>query len=382
MNKKNIFLLPLDLKGKKQTRITPKFIREVYNSEKKAILPEHIQKKKNNIFTVELNRLIGKISDKNKSSLPKDEDQEREKKSATASSKESAQTYDLPINPNNKFSLLNKIYANQNPEVYANEFLSILFNSLGIKNYCIFFYEPHTYTYYPLLSEGISEQTKTNLLFQSNDKFLQNKSEGYVQLHFQPLLINDIFFKKKLSPKELSFYGSAFVKFLNTHNLMGLISILFEKDKHPNAEEIEKLSADIDLGLEPLVPFLNSHFQSAQKANIDSYDILRKNINAIRIQSQRLGINTFYFSKLIIKNYTKVENPIEKKKNLTILLKNYLLPNEGLIEINHNIIALLTQNNEIKKIIKYISENTKTDFEFQIDVLKYPDYGKNLYLYL
>ena len=60
MDKKTIFLLPLDLKGKKQTRITPKFIREIYNSDKKDILPEHLQKKKNNIFTLELNRQIGR----------------------------------------------------------------------------------------------------------------------------------------------------------------------------------------------------------------------------------------------------------------------------------------------------------------------------------
>ena len=60
MNKKTIFLLPLDLKGKKQTRITPKFIRDVYNTETAPVLPEHLQKKKKNIFTVELNRLIGK----------------------------------------------------------------------------------------------------------------------------------------------------------------------------------------------------------------------------------------------------------------------------------------------------------------------------------
>ena len=73
MDKKTIFLLPLDLKGKKQTRITPKFIREIYNSDKKDILPEHLQKKKNNIFTLELNRLIGKISEKNKVPNKKEE---------------------------------------------------------------------------------------------------------------------------------------------------------------------------------------------------------------------------------------------------------------------------------------------------------------------
>ncbi len=39
----------------------------------KEILPEHIQKKKNNIFTLELNRLIGKISEKNKNTTAKEE---------------------------------------------------------------------------------------------------------------------------------------------------------------------------------------------------------------------------------------------------------------------------------------------------------------------
>ena len=252
MNKKTIFLLPLDLKGKKQTRITPKFIREVYNTEKKEILPEHIQKKKNNIFTLELNRLIGKISEKNKNTTAKEEQItsiEKISEVKTDSPTEltfSKVTTNFQQNQRKDFELLNKIYANQNPLENAKTYLEYIFATFEINAYSLFFYEPHTFTYYPTITNGISEKAKTNLLFQSNDKFLQNKSEGFVHLYFQPVLMNDIFFKKKLSPIEFSNYGSIFLKFLDKHNLPGLLSIFFSQDATPSSEDIEKLSIGID----------------------------------------------------------------------------------------------------------------------------------------
>jgi hypothetical protein len=54
---------------------------------------------------------------------------------------------------------------------------------------------------------------------------------------------------------------------------------------------------------------------------------------------------------------------------------------EGIIEISHNEIILLTKENEVEKVVNYLSENVKTEFQFKMNTRKYPDYGKNLYLY-
>ena len=177
MDKKTIFLLPLDLKGKKQTRITPKFIREIYNSDKKDILPEHLQKKKNNIFTLELNRLIGKISEKNKVPNKKEELPEIENIRKTQTINETPIVLQEQVKSSlNKNEILNKIYSDNSPLENTENYLENFFHDLDIKAYSFFFYEPHTFTYYPVFCQGLSERAKMNLLFQSQDKFLQNKS--------------------------------------------------------------------------------------------------------------------------------------------------------------------------------------------------------------
>ncbi len=361
MNKKTIFLLPLDLKGKKQTRITPKFIRDVYNADKVDVLPEHLQKKKKNIFTVELNRLIGKISEKNKPNV------------------EAIQIAAKDVLPES-FTILNKIYAGEDSILHANNYLKSMFQSYGIKAYSFFFYEQHTFTYFPVFAEGISERARTNLLFQSHDKFLQNRTEGYIHLYFQPVLINDIFFKKKLSIQEINNYSSIVLKFLDVHKLPGLIAFFYEKDINPGQDEIETLCEKIDKDIEPLVPFLNSVFQSELNTRLDSYDFLRKIIHGIHIQT-RYFQNGFYFSKLQITNFLKVEDAQAKKKSFILMLKNHLLAKEGIIEISPNELIIITKENEVEKIMSYISENVKTDFQFKINSLKYPENGKNLYLY-
>jgi hypothetical protein len=397
MNKKTIFLLPLDLKGKKQTRITPKFIRDVYNTDKVEVLPEHLQKKKKNIFTVELNRLIGKISEKNKNPEAKKETQALEEIEipvlptvenpieaiviASTPPVESihAANDSLPEDQNS-FEFLNKIYADENAVENADLFLKSLFEKLGIKAYSLFFYEPHTFTYYPIFANGLTEKTKTNLLFQSHDKFLQNRQEGYIHLYFQPVLVNDIFFKKKLSPVEFTNFSSLLLKFLDSHNLSGLISIFFEKDANPSPDEIELLSKSIDKNIGNLIPFLNSHFESQKNARLDSFDFLRKIIHGIHIQAKNFE-GEFYFTKIKITNFLEVEDAEAKKKSLVLMLKNHLLEKEGIINISHNETILLTKENEVGKILNYLSENAKTDFQFQVNALKYPDNGKNLYLY-
>ena len=170
MNKKTIFLLPLDLKGKKQTRITPKFIRDVYNTETAPVLPEHLQK---NIFTVELNRLIGKISEKNKAAEAKTDipvetelgatpllpEIISEKVTETIVEIESVANETLPAEDEN-FILLNKIYAKEDSIQNADKYLQAMFQSLGIQAYSFFYYEPHTFTYYPILSQGLSDREK------------------------------------------------------------------------------------------------------------------------------------------------------------------------------------------------------------------------------
>lgn len=381
MDKKTIFLLPLDLKGKKQTRITPKFIREIYNSDKKDILPEHLQKKKNNIFTLELNRLIGKISEKNKVPNKKEELPEIENIRKTQTINETPIVLQEQVKSSlNKNEILNKIYSDNSPLENTENYLENFFHDLDIKAYSFFFYEPHTFTYYPVFCQGLSERAKMNLLFQSQDKFLQNKDKGFIHLFFQPVLINDIFFKKKLSNEEFDKYESLVLKFFDTYNLPGLLAVFYEKNKSPNPDDIQNLSRKIDTEIKPLVPFLNSYFQSKVNAKLDHYDILRKIIHTIRIQSKLLGEN-FYITKLEISNYRKVENSASKKKDFLILLKNHLLKEEGLIDMNYNEVILLTKENEVEKIIQYLCENTKTELQFDLKSMKYPQNGKNLYLY-
>ncbi|MBP9885764.1 MAG: hypothetical protein KBF93_05690 [Leptospiraceae bacterium] len=381
MDKKTIFLLPLDLKGKKQTRITPKFIREIYNSDKKDILPEHLQKKKNNIFTLELNRLIGKISEKNKVPNKKEELPEIENIRKTQTINETPIVLQEQVKSSlNKNEILNKIYSDNSPLENTENYLENFFHDLDIKAYSFFFYEPHTFTYYPVFCQGLSERAKMNLLFQSQDKFLQNKDKGFIHLFFQPVLINDIFFKKKLSNEEFDKYESLVLKFFDTYNLPGLLAVFYEKNKSPNPDDIQNLSRKIDTEIKPLVPFLNSYFQSKVNAKLDHYDILRKIIHTIRIQSKLLGEN-FYITKLEISNYRKVEDSASKKKDFLILLKNHLLKEEGLIDMNYNEVILLTKENEVEKIIQYLCENTKTELQFDLKSMKYPQNGKNLYLY-
>ena len=381
MDKKTIFLLPLDLKGKKQTRITPKFIREIYNSDKKDILPEHLQKKKNNIFTLELNRLIGKISEKNKVPNKKEELPEIENIRKTQTINETPIVLQEQVKSSlNKNEILNKIYSDNSPLENTENYLENFFHDLDIKAYSFFFYEPHTFTYYPVFCQGLSERAKMNLLFQSQDKFLQNKDKGFIHLFFQPVLINDIFFKKKLSNEEFDKYESLVLKFFDTYNLPGLLAVFYEKNKSPNPDDIQNLSRKIDTEIKPLVPFLNSYFQSKVNAKLDHYDILRKIIHTIRIQSKLLGEN-FYITKLEISNYRKVEDSASKKKDFLILLKNHLLKEEGLIDMNYNEVILLTKENEVEKIIQYLCENTKTELQFDLKSMKYTQNGKNLYLY-
>ena len=63
------------------------------------------------------------------------------------------------------------------------------------------------------------------------------------------------------------------------------------------------------------------------------------------------------------------------------MLKNHLLKEEGLIDMNYNEVILLTKENEVEKIIQYLCENTKTELQFDLKSMKYPQNGKNLYLY-
>ena len=393
MNKKTIFLLPLDLKGKKQTRITPKFIRDVYNTETAPVLPEHLQKKKKNIFTVELNRLIGKISEKNKAAEAKTDipvetelgatpllpEIISEKVTETIVEIESVANETLPAEDEN-FILLNKIYAKEDSIENADRYLQAMFQSLGIQAYSFFYYEPHTFTYYPVLCQGLSDRARTNLLFQSHDKFLQNRFEGYIHLYFQPVLLNDVFFKKKLSPIEFSNYSSIVLKFLDAHSLSGLVAFFYDTNANPSPEDIESICEKIDKQIEPLVPFLNSYFESEVNAKLDSYDFLRKIIHSIHIQAKNFA-GEFYFTKLRIENFLEVEDAVTKKKSLVRMIKNHLLEKEGIIEISHNEIILLTKENEVEKVVNYLSENVKTEFQFKMNTRKYPDYGKNLYLY-
>lgn len=394
MDKKTIFLLPLDLKGIKQTRITPKFIREIYDTEKANKLPEHIEKKKKNIFTAELNRLIGKIAEKNKAEKTQTKETaidlrptpEELEEAVLLAEESEVKIVEPVIEANDKlpdteaFHLLNKIYLNQNTIENANQYLQLLFNSLGIKAYSLFYYEPHSYAYYPVLSHGLSERAQTNLLFHSNDKFIQNRTEGYTHLFFQPVLVNDIFFKKKLSPIEFSNYSSIVLKFLDSHNLTGLVAIFFDRDANPTEEVIDNLAKAIDRNIEPLVPFLNSYFENEKSQRLDSFDFMRKVIHGIQIHSKDLG-EEYYFTKLKIKNFLQIEDAVNKKAQLIHLLRKHLLEKEGIVNFSHNEILLLTKENVVGKIIQYISENAETDFQFEINPLKYPDNGKNLYLY-
>jgi hypothetical protein len=390
MNKKTIFLLPLDLKGKKQTRITPKFIRDVFNTDKVEVLPEHLQKKKKNIFTVELNRLIGKISEKNKNPELKKEsiaEEVVEKPVEQEIIKPELVKEEVPVVVNSNlpqidesYTLLNKIYAGDNSLENADLYLQSIFQTYKIKSYSLFYFEPHTFTYYPIFSQGLSEKARTNLLFQRGDKFIQNKKEGFIHLYFQPVLLNDIFFKKKFSPQELTQFSSIVLKFLDTHTLPGLVTFFYDRDASPSQEEIEEICQKIDKDLEPLIPFLNSTFQKELDSKIDSFDFLRKIIHAINIQTNHFP-DGFYFTKIKIANYLTVPEAISKKNTFLSLLKNYLLSKEGLIEISPYEFILITKENEVEKIMKFISENSKSEFEFKIKTRKYPDDGKNLYLY-
>ncbi|HMV42680.1 MAG TPA: hypothetical protein PK079_18585 [Leptospiraceae bacterium] len=396
MDKKTIFLLPLDLKGIKQTRITPKFIREIYDPDKANKLPEHIEKKKKNIFTAELNRLIGKISEKNKAEKlqeletkidpnPTLEEMEEAVALIENEEKEKEEVEVLPqemetLPKSESLDLLNQIYLGQNAKENALKYLEAMFQTLGIKAYCVFFYEPHSYTYFPVFSNGLTEKAQTNLLFYANDRYIQNRTEGYTHLFFQPVLVNDIFFKKKLSPIEFNQFSSIILKFLDKQNLNGLIALFVDKYKAISEEEIDTLCNSIDKNIEPLVPFLNSYFESEKKERLDSFDFMRQVIHGIQIQSKNLG-DEFYFTKLKITNFLSVEDAVNKKKQLIHLLKKHLLEKEGIIDFSHNEILLLTKENEGGKIIQYISENAQTDFQFEIFPLRYPDNGKNLYLY-
>lgn len=389
MNKKTIFLLPLDLKEKKQTRITPKFIRDVFNTDKVEVLPEHLQKKKKNIFTVELNRLIGKISEKNKNPELKKETTEEEitEKQIEPVKEPEVIAEEIPVAVNSNlpqidesYNLLNKIYAGENSLENADRYLQSIFESYKIKSYSLFYFEPHTFTYYPIFSQGLSEKARTNLLFQRGDKFIQNRKEGFIHLYFQPVLLNDIFFKKKFSLQELTQFSSIVLKFLDAHKLPGLVAFFYDRDTSPSQEEIEDTCKRIDKDLEPLIPFLNSTFQKELDSKIDSFDFLRKIIHAINIQTNHFP-DGFYFTKIKITNYLAVPDNISKKNTFLALLKNYLLSKEGLIEISPYEFILITKGNEVEKIMKFISENSKSEFEFKIKTRKYPDDGKNLYLY-
>ncbi|MBP6740889.1 MAG: hypothetical protein KA146_12905, partial [Leptospiraceae bacterium] len=89
----------------------------------------------------------------------------------------------------------------------------------------------------------------------------------------------------------------------------------------------------------------------------------------------------FYFTKLKITNFLEVEDAVTKKKSLVRMIKNHLLEKEGIIDMSYNEIIILTKENEVEKVVNYLSENVKTEFQFKMKTKKYPDNGKNLYLY-
>jgi hypothetical protein len=351
MESRRIFFLPLDLKVGPSTRITPRFIRD---SKKIANdLPPEIERKKNSIFTSELNSLIQKVSTSNKA--------------------KPVQDVSIPIS---QTTSVQKFYLEQNNKEEFLVYIKEIFSKKQIDSFSILYLDYPTQTYHNLININLDADTEFNLYFHKKDPYLASSKP--ISIYFHEIEKDDRFFIKKFSEEIFKKRTGISIIPLKLFDLDLLICIFFT---HPfEIKNLDSFSTEIISDLVPILPKINLLSKENSKNILEGNDILKIIIR--KIKEAEIDLHSpFYFHLIKLKNYTSLDKPIETKRALLSILEKYISPLDKLIHLNFNQILVISKTEWNSEIFTYLNSNLSQKIEFEIISKLYPEHGKNFFVY-
>lgn len=348
-------MLPLDLLAQTKARISPKYIRDSVPSD---ILgsSELLEKKKKQIFTPELSKLIGKVSKKEPQPITE------EKPPAEI--------------PNFAYHTLLKIYSGKDREESVLHYIDSILKKYSINTYSVHLYENSSATFIPCLYKNLHQDTTKNLLFHKNDPYMENELQGYTIINFDSSLVSDTFFRKKFHESELVNYSGLIIRSLKDFNIEGLLVLFYENSFGEYLDDPVKFFQNFDILFQPIVPYLNERFTQEKITRMDFRDHFNHILDYIHVKLKS-STKSLYISKL-----TATENSSTDKKKIEIFYRKItqISGENTILKIAEDRFVILTEDEPSQLMNSLTSEFA--DLKLNIRTLHYPTHGKNIYLYI
>ncbi len=374
-SEKPIFILPFDLvpAGKREIIITPQFLRKIREEEKtrKESVKTGVQLAREKVFNPQLENLISKVDKK----TPLDEknlDQKYKELFAKIFSEDNKELYQS----------LNELYDHDYHEHESLGYLKRITKKVGLDSLCLSIYNRSMGCYMVSLAMGIDDETRTNLIFQWNDPFLQfEKGEEIIEIFFNNKLMTNLFFRKKFSSDTLARFGGMLVYPLKKYSVDGYFIFFFEKNVHITPEKLKLVSECLNRMIVPFLPIVNGIAKEKIYLQIPDEDILAKIFQEMK-EATNAGLESCVFVKIRLKKMFQTENSKEIREEIIQGIKNLLKSGEKILATSPVDLLVVTRDISEREFLKEIDKINAGRLDLKINISRYPDDGKNFYNYL
>lgn len=334
-----------------------------------------IQKKRESIFTPELQELVDRIKKPSQASkLP-------------LTSNFFYYNYQKLIPPEKKQEqeLLEDVYIpEKNIQDYAiAAYTSYILERIGIHTFSWHFLAYDSNAYFCEIAKGVDITTRKNFLFLKEDPYIKKTNHPYYELNITEELKSDPFFVKKFSPEFLGLYSGAYLFFLDEPGVDACLVAFKEKEKATKQEkELEFSIAQnwlprITEKLQSLSPAILRYRREKLYPRFSLDDMLTAYMYHLKSFIGQ-GWKVFYVHYLVLELNVHSEKYFLERQLVSQIL-SYLGPREKIIHSGiHRYMILASQS--LETTIKELA--SRDGMNVQLKVLEYPKNGENLFLYL
>ncbi|PJZ71582.1 hypothetical protein CH373_01785 [Leptospira perolatii] len=428
---KTFFVLPFDLPD--DIILTPKFLRDPkpistkIESKKGAvrILPEAIQKKREAIFSEELSKLVEKVKSTTAEGLPakskagesgllakalkatglvegrleaaKELHPQQESRfflwaRAWWGIRKSDPNEDLPLSEKFKSWLDNQPIRERrkilealdeiqrgldSPSASLLKYYRTILSSVSLKAFSIHFYDRRKGAYHPVVTYGLKEYSKKNMIFLYGDQFLGPEIGETSIIDVTEDRRSDHFFRKKFDLSDLE--GVMRIVSFPLFDLgLDFRFFLFFQDP-PNTDFVETVRESVEKSIDPVEEaFLQLEIEQASHAIKDKRDMVQIQFLLLRWASHGERSRCHIY-RIRIPGRPEFATAESWRKKFLDTLQPSLGSDDYAFGVAPAELLVLSRE-ERKKELTDILEGIGNPFE--IIYLPYPENGKNLYTYI
>ena len=363
---RKIFILPFDLKARDINNkfISPGFIKECsVELQSKTGLNPFIEKKRSKIFNPELSKLIEKVTGVKESD-----------------SLNTKLANFIPSVSKDNYGFFHTLFVEGDEKTGLSRYIENILKNTDFSIFCIHLLNEYTNCYEPILFSGLTDVEVSNYIFVEGDKIFSDKQQDFEMIRFDEENRNNPFFEKKFSSNLFKTYQGLYISFKKYADVKISISLFFHPQTKRDNTIITQIFSEIEFSLSGLYPAYKK-IQDSMVPVVPENNFLEELVQEV-IHFTKNGSRACYFTKITIQSSTITPNFNTIKLTLVSELDSLLHGEYNkIIEYSYNEIIILSTENCIAEVRERTKEVLGTDISYALSNLRYPDEGRNLYLY-